>query len=290
MIHDLEPAEWGGTAIRGPPAAGRAADRRDCGRSVPDRAECITDELFEPADLVQVVDADSSQTIVIETVRKDRNVVVQGPPGAGRSQTIANIIAAAVHDGRSVLFVAEKMAALNVVHQRLQKLGLGAICLQLHSRNANKRLVLAEIDETLNEHSISPDAHCECERLKQLRDALNTIDRRMHLPVGETGMTPFGALSRLVRAEACAESSDPDLLPEAATWSKGQYASILQGADKLETSEELLRRRKLASIGLRSGRPMRGLRLTRHPNRSFFGSAPSSKSPGKVLPKNTFRD
>src|SRR3984885_15143717 len=46
-------------------------------------------------------------------------------------------------------------------------------------------------------------------------------------------MTPFGALSRLVRAEACGESSDPDLLPEAATWSKGQYASILQGADKL---------------------------------------------------------
>jgi very-short-patch-repair endonuclease len=160
-------------------------------------------------------------------------MVVQGPPGTGKSQTIANIIAAAVHDGRSVLFVAEKMAALNVVHQRLQKAGLGPICLQLHSRNANKRLILSEIEETLNQHSISPDARSECERLTQLRDTLNAVDRRMHAPVDKTGMTPFEALSHLVRAEACGESSDSDLLPEATTWTKAQYASIIQAADEL---------------------------------------------------------
>ena len=91
-------------------------------------------------------------------VRAGRNLVVQGPPGTGKSQTIANVIAAAVHDGKSVLFVAEKMAALNVVHHRLHRVGLGPICLQLHSRGANKRLVLAELDDTLNQHAIAPDA------------------------------------------------------------------------------------------------------------------------------------
>jgi len=233
MIRDLEPAAWGETAIVDHPLLRGLLTEGFADDPFPIEPDASLDELFEPADLVQVVDADSSQTIVIEAVRKERNVVVQGPPGTGKSQTIANIIAAAVHDGRSVLFVAEKMAALNVVHQRLQKIGLGPICLQLHSRNANKRLILAEIEETLNHHSISPDAHSECERLKHLRDTLNAVDRRMHAPVGETGMRPFEALSRLVRAEAYGESSDPDLLPEAATWSKGQYSSIIQAADEL---------------------------------------------------------
>ena len=76
------------------------------------------DQLFAPGDLIQVLDADASQTLVIETVRSGRNLVVQGPPGTGKSQTITNIIAAAVHDGKTVLFVAEKMAALDVVHRR----------------------------------------------------------------------------------------------------------------------------------------------------------------------------
>ena len=82
------------------------------------------DEILSPTDLVHVVDADSSQTRVIETVRVGRNLVVQGPPGTGKSRTITNIIASPVYDGQTVLFVAEKMAALNVVHARLQAAGL----------------------------------------------------------------------------------------------------------------------------------------------------------------------
>jgi primosomal protein N' len=96
------------------------------------------DEILSPIDLIHVVDADSSQTRVIETVRAGRNLVVQGPPGTGKSQTITNIIAAAVHDGQSVLFVAEKMAALTVVHERLKAAGLDDICLELHSQAASK--------------------------------------------------------------------------------------------------------------------------------------------------------
>ena len=106
------------------------------------------DVRLEPVDIVQVVDADVSQTKVIEEVRKGRNLVVQGPPGTGKSQTITNIIAAAAHDGKTVLFMAEKMAALSVVHKRLEKVGLGDLCLELHSRKANKKAVVQELGRT----------------------------------------------------------------------------------------------------------------------------------------------
>ena len=83
------------------------------------------DPLIPPLNMVHVTDADSSQTIAIEEVRLGRHLVIQGPPGTGKSQTITNLIATAVKAGKKVLFVAEKMAALEVVHSRLERLGLG---------------------------------------------------------------------------------------------------------------------------------------------------------------------
>ena len=115
------------------------------------------DESFDPSDLIHVVDADASQALAIETVRAGRNLVVQGPPGTGKSQTIANIVASAVHDGKTVLFVAEKMIALEVVHRRLNQAGIGAACLELHSRTANKRLVSEELDRTLQLGAAEPN-------------------------------------------------------------------------------------------------------------------------------------
>ena len=90
------------------------------------------DEVLPPERLFHVVDADASQAKVIEEVRCGRNLVVQGPPGTGKSQTITNLIAAAAKDGKRVLFLAEKMAALSVVHDRLVKVGLREVCLELH--------------------------------------------------------------------------------------------------------------------------------------------------------------
>lgn len=79
-----------------------------------------------------------------------KNLVIQGPPGTGKSQTITNIIAGAVQRGKSVLFVAEKMAALEVVHQRLVDRKLSAICLELHSRKSSKTLVLEQLKRARN--------------------------------------------------------------------------------------------------------------------------------------------
>ena len=106
------------------------------------------DELIPVAKLDHVVDADFTQTLAIESVRQGRSMVVQGPPGTGKSQSITNIIATAVMDGKRVLFVAEKLAALQVVQRRLQKEGLGALCLELHSNKSNKKSVIEEIGKT----------------------------------------------------------------------------------------------------------------------------------------------
>jgi hypothetical protein len=177
MIRDLDPAAWAERAILDHLLLrGLSEGFNDEPAAIADDADL--DKLFEPADLIQVVDADSSQTIVIESVRMGRNLVVQGPPGTGKSQTITNIIASAVHDGKSVLFVAEKMAALNVVHARLRRVGLGPICLELHSRKTNKRLLLTELDETLNHFASEPSAQDETARLTELRATLNAVDAR----------------------------------------------------------------------------------------------------------------
>jgi MoxR-like ATPase len=80
-----------------------------------------------------VDNADSSQALALVEALAGRNLVIQGPPGTGKSQTIVNLIAAAVNAGKKVLFVSEKMAALEVVKRRLDSLQLGASCLELHS-------------------------------------------------------------------------------------------------------------------------------------------------------------
>jgi hypothetical protein len=101
------------------------------------------------AELMQVVDADSSQVIAMLAVHEGRNMVIQGPPGTGKSQTITNLIANAVGNGKKVLFVAEKMAALEVVKRRLDSVNLGEACLELHSHKANKRELHNELKRTL---------------------------------------------------------------------------------------------------------------------------------------------
>src|SRR5690606_11093754 len=108
------------------------------------------DEVLDPADSVHVVEADSSQAFAIEEVRRGRNLVIQGPPGTGKSQTIVNLIAAAERDRKTVLFVAEKMAALEVVKRRLDEIGLGDMCVELHSHKARKRAILDELQRTLS--------------------------------------------------------------------------------------------------------------------------------------------
>ncbi|RYX80499.1 DUF3320 domain-containing protein [bacterium] len=157
------------------------------------------DDVLPPDRMFHVVDADASQARVIEEVRSGRNLVVQGPPGTGKSQTITNIIAAAAKEGKTVLFVAEKMAALSVVHDRLVKVGLGEVCLELHSKTANKKAVLGEIARTLNAAQAIPVMPQAPLALTETRNQLNQIAAALHAPIEETGETPFSVLARQAR-------------------------------------------------------------------------------------------
>ncbi|MCJ8325362.1 MAG: DUF3320 domain-containing protein [Rhizobiales bacterium] len=192
------------------------------------------DEILTPNDIIQVTDADASQTKVIEEVRAGRNLVVQGPPGTGKSQTITNIIAAAVHDGKSVLFVAEKMAALTVVHSRLKKVGLENICLELHSKAANKKQVHNRLKETLLAGRSIPDLPTEPEELLLHRNKLNTIDSLLHAPILDTGETPFSVISQMVKLKG-QNVPAPTLVSEVLTKiTKNQHETIEACLDDYE--------------------------------------------------------
>ena len=175
------------------------------------------DDVLPPEKLFHVVDADASQAKVIEEVRSGRNLVVQGPPGTGKSQTITNIVAAAAKEGKRVLFLAEKMAALSVVHDRLVKVGLQDVCLELHSRSANKKSVLGELARTITQASAIPNPPADPSALREARDHLNALADAMHLPIGASGETPYSVLSRQCRYIG-AGHPPPTLNADALAW------------------------------------------------------------------------
>jgi Protein of unknown function (DUF4011)/REase_MTES_1575/Protein of unknown function (DUF3320)/AAA domain len=198
MFRDLDPANWPDSALeKHALTTGLLYERFEVEEPL-FGAEDRLDEKLPPESLFHVVDADSSQAKVIEEVRSGRNLVVQGPPGTGKSQTITNIIAAAVRDGRRVLFVAEKMAALSVVHKRLVDVGLSDICLELHSKSANKKAVLAELARTLNSARAIPNMPEQPHKLRAARDNLNTIAGDLHREVGQSGESAFEAMAQQI--------------------------------------------------------------------------------------------
>ena len=137
---------------------------------------------IDPRELAVPVAADSSQLAAVAASAKGESFVLHGAPGTGKSQTITNMIATALYNGKSVLFVAEKMAALSVVEKRLNKVGLGPFCLELHSNKAQKRSVLNQLDEVLNVGRIKKPADYEQEakRLYDLRQELNKTMDELH--------------------------------------------------------------------------------------------------------------
>jgi hypothetical protein len=201
MYRDLDPLTW--------PASARLSEHPLIKPLMTDgfpegepllSEEASVDTHVSPAQMVHIVDSDSSQTLAIEEVRRGRNLVIQGPPGTGKSQTIANVIAAAVADRKTVLFVAEKMAALEVVKRRLDATGVGDACLELHSNKANKRAVLDELRRTWDLGAPRTENLSVLNaRLVDVRDELNAHADRLHRPLGHAGYSPYEVIGHLVR-------------------------------------------------------------------------------------------
>ncbi|MEG9862600.1 MAG: DUF3320 domain-containing protein [Parvularculales bacterium] len=199
MLKDLDPQNWSsGSLLENPIIRGLLVDGFKTEPPLYPK-DANLDEVLKFEDLLHVIDADASQTKVIQEVRSGRNLVVQGPPGTGKSQTITNILSAAAYDGMKILFVAEKMAALDVVHRRMSNLGLEDLCIELHSRNANKRSFLEELARTL---SNKKETSVELEDTNlhiETRDKLNKISKALHQNVKNADYTPFEILSKLIK-------------------------------------------------------------------------------------------
>ncbi len=134
------------------------------------------DEVYLP------ITADSSQIRAVKMAANDVSFVLHGPPGTGKSQTITAIISNALIKGKTVLFVAEKMAALEVVEKRLNKLGIGDFCMELHSNKSSKKSVLSQLKKALesSENIKRVDYENKSTSLEISREEIDDYARALH--------------------------------------------------------------------------------------------------------------
>ena len=139
-------------------------------------------DFVPPADEFLVLDADASQNYVINAVLAGKNLIIKGPPGTGKSQTISNLISTLVARGKRVLFVAEKRAAIDAVLRRMNRVGLGDLVLDLHGGVSSKRKVAAALYEALsrNRSLVKPRVEGLHRILAQRRNQLNEHADALH--------------------------------------------------------------------------------------------------------------
>jgi very-short-patch-repair endonuclease len=166
-----------------------------------------------PEDDYSVLDADSSQRHAIDTVLAGQSLVIHGPPGTGKSQTIANLIAALVAHGRKVLFVAEKRAAIDAVLSRLKGVELGDMVLDIHEGTRDRQRIARDLGATLDlaTHAAPPDAGRLHRRLADRVQRLSKHVSALHEVHQPWGLTPFGVQAALLGIPAAART--PARLP-----------------------------------------------------------------------------
>ena len=161
------------------------------------------DKNTRPIDSFQVVDADSSQQDAVLLSKKGISFVLQGPPGTGKSQTITNIIAEAIADGKKILFVSEKRAALEVVYNRLASVGLSDFCFTLHSHKANKKAILQQLANSLNieRTRVREEALGQLDILERKRTLLNQYNEELHKETSALNISIFNVNGKLAKLD-----------------------------------------------------------------------------------------
>ncbi|GGH63118.1 DNA polymerase III delta prime subunit/very-short-patch-repair endonuclease [Filimonas zeae] len=195
------------------------------------------DEETEADALFHVVDSDSSQTLAMLAVNEGRNMVIQGPPGTGKSQTITNIIANALGNGKKVLFVAEKMAALDVVKRRLDSIQLGEACLELHSHKANKKSLHEELKRTLDQgRPVVTQLEKEVSLLSGYRNELNSYCKAANNTIARSGLSPHKIMGYLLQInQQLAGFTLPAItIPDIATWDADTMHRATAAANRIQ--------------------------------------------------------
>lgn len=170
----------------------------------------VTDKGLTPDALSLPVPIDSSQMAAVIEAGKGHSFILYGPPGTGKSQTITNLIANALFQGKRVLFVAEKMAALNVVQKRLEKIGLAPFCLEMHSNKITKRHVLEQLKTALSvTHIVRPEEYARiASQLFEQRTKLIEYMEALHNVTGQDGMSLYDCIVRYASIETDALDID----------------------------------------------------------------------------------
>jgi len=189
-----------------------------------------------PEQVATILDADATQRQCIDAAARGNSFVMDGPPGTGKSQTIANIIAELLHRGRTVLFVSEKAAALEVVAKRLQSAGLGDYALELHSHKATRREVAQELGRALTRHPAArPElSAADLARLRQRREELSERAHALNELRPEMGRSLHEVIGRISQLESVPQAPPPDGI--GANLSAADLTQILAVSDVLARS------------------------------------------------------
>jgi very-short-patch-repair endonuclease len=195
----------------------------------------VVDREYKPSDLLTPLPADASQMAAIATADRGKDFVIIGPPGTGKSQTISNLIAHLLGKGKTVLFVSEKTAALEVVYRRLKDVDLARFCLQLHSNKASKSDVLEQLRRSwqAQHQSIAENWAKEAETLRGLRDRLNVVVNRLHTP-WPNGLTAHYAIGVKVRDHELASNISFNW-PSANQHDADRLEQMREAVDRLQT-------------------------------------------------------
>lgn len=160
------------------------------------------DDFLAEREKFLVLPADYSQSLAIHYAQMGEHLIIHGPPGTGKSQTIANLIGTLLADGKTVLFVSEKTAALDVVKRRLDQSGLGPFCLDLHSERGKSAAVYEQLAESLCAEKSSVNTNFSSSKYKALQFRLNKLAQVLHekrKPLNLSVFETHGRLSELAR-------------------------------------------------------------------------------------------
>lgn len=204
MVRDLEAAE--AAVARHPLVAAIAGDPqaqlqlRDTQRNGAHGGPVPRGDDLPPRDEFLVLDADGTQSEVINAAVAGANLVVVGPPGTGKSQTIANLLATLTARGRSTLFVAEKRAAIDAVVKRLNSVGLGDLVLDLHEGMRSRRQTAEQLAAALQAaHTAhAPNVETLQRTLTRRRDTLNDAQHALHQPREPWGVSVYELQSQIL--------------------------------------------------------------------------------------------
>lgn len=236
--------------------------------------EPLTSDLKEidaemlPCELALPVAVDSSQMAAVIEGGKGHSFILYGPPGTGKSQTITNLIANALYQGKRVLFVAEKMAALSVVQSRLAKIGLDPFCLELHSNKVTKRHVLEQLESALKvSHIVPPSGYTStAEKVFARRKELIEYMKALHDADPQDGLSLYDCILRYESVDATPmEGFTPDPVLDALISREGIKAVEEKLGSRLDTVVKL--------VGQPSHHSLKGL----HVNKEML------MSPDKVM-------